>query len=115
MPHFLAALLQAQYESFRETTEANIRTLITLEDSKNLVKQAGWNVVDETVIPSKDLQDGSWEVDMTLSNAPEAIASISTMPDKFKILLSSQLNSLTSYHNQKNIQSMDTFSFIATK
>lgn len=115
LPHFLAALLQAQYESFRETTEANIRTLITPEDSKNLVKQAGWNVVDETVIPSKDLQDGSWEVDMTLSDAPEAIASISTIPDKFKILLSSQLNSLTSYHNQENIQSMDTFSFIATK
>lgn len=115
LPHFLAALIQAQYESFRETTEANIRTLITPEDSKNLAKQAGWNVVDETVIPSKDLQDGSWEVDMTLSDAPEAIASISSMPDKFKTLLSSQLNSLNSYHEQESIQSMDTFSFIATK
>lgn len=115
LPHFLAALLQAQYESFRETTEANIRTLITPEDSKNLAKQAGWNVVDETVIPSKDLQDGAWEVDMTLSDAPEAIASISNMPEKLKILLSSQLNSLNSYHEQENIQSMDTFSFIATK
>lgn len=115
VPHFLASLIQAQYESFKETNEGNIRTLITPEDSKNLAEQAGWKITNETIISSKDLQDGSWEVDMTLSDAPEAIASVSNMPEKLKTLLFSQLNSLTSSQEQENIQSMDTFSFIATK
>ncbi|MBM6615572.1 class I SAM-dependent methyltransferase [Desemzia sp. RIT804] len=115
LPHFLAALLQAQYESFRESSEANIRTLITPEDSKALAKQAGWEIIDETIIPSQELQDGGWEVDMTLYDAPEAIVSIPNMPDQFKTLLYSQLNLLKSYNGQEPIQSMDTFSFIAIK
>lgn len=115
LPHFLAALLQSQYEAFRKNSEANIRTLITPEDSKNLAIQAGWKIVDETVISSKDLQDGSWEVAMTLDDAPAAIASLANVPNKFTHLLSSQLNSLKNLPQQENIQSMDTFSFIATK
>lgn len=115
LPHFLAALLQAQYESFRQTTEANIRTLITPEDSLMLAEKAGWKITEEAVIPSKHLQDGGWEVDMTISDAPEIIDSLHSVPEKFKTLLASELNTLKTYHQRGSIQSMDTFAFIAVK
>lgn len=115
LPHFLAALLQAQYESFRQTTEANIRTLITPEDSLILAEKAGWRITKEATIPSKQLQDGEWEVAMTLSDAPDIITSLQSVPDKFKTLLTSELNTLKTYNQQSSIQSMDTFAFIAVK
>lgn len=115
LPHFLAALLQAQYESFRYTTEANIRTLITPEDSLMLAEKAGWRITKEATIPSKQLQDGEWEVAMTISDAPDVIASIQSIPDKFKTLLTSELTTLKTYNQQASVQSMDTFAFIAVK
>lgn len=114
LPHYQAALVQAQYESFRETSEANIRTLITPNDSLQLAEKAGWKIIDEAIIPSSQLQDGSWEVAMTLDDAPEIISSLK-VPEKFKTLLTSQLHLLKEYQNQGAIQSMDTFSFIAIK
>lgn len=114
LPHYQAALLQAQYESFRETSEANIRTLITPKDSLQLAKKAGWNIMEETTISSNQLQDGRWEVTMVLEDAPKIITSLK-VPNKFKALLFSQLSLLEEYTKQDAIQSMDTFSFIAIK
>lgn len=114
LPHFLAALLQAQCESFRPS-EANIRTLITPENSLMLAEKAGWNISDQTVVPSKQLQDGGWEVAMTISDAPDIINSLQTVPENFKTLLTAELNTLKNYSQQGSIQSMDTFAFIAVK
>lgn len=115
LPHFQAALLQAQYESFRDDSEANIRTLITPQDSLALARDAGWKVIHETIISSNELQDGGWEVGMVLDDAPEIIASLEQLPEKFKTLLQSQVKLLKAAAKKESIQSMDTFSFIAEK
>lgn len=75
LPHYQAALLQAQYESFRETSKANIRTLITLKDSLQSAKKAGWKIMDETTIFSNQLHNGRWEAAITWEDAPKIIAS----------------------------------------
>lgn len=94
LPHFMAMLIQAQYECFKENSQSNLRTLFTPIDFKTLAKNAGWNIVSEKVIPSADMQDSQWEMDITLNDHQSELQAINNMPDKFKSLIKSQVTLL---------------------
>lgn len=63
LAHQYAVNIQGLYEVFHKT-DANIRTLFTLDDVNELLLQAGFKSNDHKIIFSKDLQDGRWEVNM---------------------------------------------------
>lgn len=92
--HLLAVLLQAQYEAFKTDSEANIRSLFTVEDIKDMAKDAGWNVVKEESIYSPKLKDGDWEVDMVLEFAEKELRQLPEIPGKLEKLIRSQLRIL---------------------
>ncbi|KAE8221453.1 hypothetical protein CF319_g5194 [Tilletia indica] len=62
VPHLLAILAQ----SFLPKAEANVQTIFSPTQLKRLAESAGWKLKSESVITNPTLQDGRWEVDMTL-------------------------------------------------
>ncbi|KAF2877347.1 S-adenosyl-L-methionine-dependent methyltransferase [Massariosphaeria phaeospora] len=69
-PHVLAALTCATCEAHIENSDRNIRTLVSPDATKELASQAGWVVgSEETLTPSKELEDARWEVDMLFASS----------------------------------------------
>jgi len=62
IPHLLAILAQA----YLPEADANIRTIFSPEQLRALAQKAGWKLRTESVLPNPDVQDGRWEVGMTL-------------------------------------------------
>ena len=113
LPHLLATLIQAQYEAYKENSSANIRTLITPNDVKTITQEAGWIITDEKSFSSPDLQDGRWEVGMTLKDSPIQIAKLNHLPVKLKSLIHSELDLLEESAQANTLQPMSSFAFIA--
>jgi len=111
-PHFLAVLIQAQYEAFKTTSFANVRTLFTPEDIRTLAKKAGWNIITEQSIHSPDLQDADWEIQMTLAAYQEELAAVD-MPDKLRDLIQSEIHLLKASIEKIKVSPMSTYTFIA--
>lgn len=111
-PHFLAVLIQAQYEAFKKNSTANVRTLFTPEDIRKLAKDAGWEVIKEQSIHSPDLQDADWEVHMTLADYQEELAAIE-MPEKLRYLIESEIHLLKASIEKIKLSPMSTYTFIA--
>lgn len=114
IPHFLAALIQAQYESFKTDSLSNIRTLFTAEDIKQALERNGWLIEKETSILSSDLQDGDWEVDMVISDLKDELQTVEGIPDKFKALLYSQVNMLEAAAQAHSIKPLSVFTLVAS-
>ncbi|WP_342542359.1 class I SAM-dependent methyltransferase [Paenisporosarcina sp. FSL H8-0542] len=113
-PHFLAVHIQAQYECFKENSFSNVRTLFTPKDLTTIAESAGWTINDEQSISSTKLQDGKWEVDMTLSDYQKELEEINHMPLKLKELIKSEVNLLEeAVKNYPSLQSLSTFVFSA--
>ncbi|MFS0780724.1 class I SAM-dependent methyltransferase [Bacillus sp. 1P06AnD] len=94
MPHLMAALIQAQYECWKEESQSNIRTLFTPNDIRNLIGQAGWEIERDSQIYSPMLQDAKWEVDFVLSEYENELKQITGLPLKAERLLRSQIDLL---------------------
>jgi SAM-dependent methyltransferase len=113
LPHFLSVLIQAQYECFKQNSNSNVRTLFTPMDLRDITKEAGWNIVDETSIYSSNLQDGEWEVKQTLSDYQKELNGIDHMPTKLHTLIKSEIKLLKESLGKGPIIPMSTFCFIA--
>ncbi len=59
--HAQAILLQVLFAKYNDT-DHNIQTLITKELIANLLKQAGWTILNQMTVDAKDLDDSKWEV-----------------------------------------------------
>ncbi|MFS0673443.1 class I SAM-dependent methyltransferase [Ornithinibacillus sp. 179-J 7C1 HS] len=112
-PHLLAILIQAQYESFKEESVSNVRTLLTPKDIRALAEEAGWNVQDEITIDSPELQDGKWEVDMLLYDVHQELNKLNNMPAKLKDLIRSEVQLLEAALETGEIKPLSVYSFIA--
>ena len=112
-PHFLAVLIQSQYECFKESSLSNIRTLFTPADVKRIAEGAGWMITNEQSIHSPQLQDAKWEVAMTLDDYKEEIDNLADLPDKLKSLIQSEVILLEQARNNQHIQPMSTYVFSA--
>lgn len=113
LPHFLAVLIQAQYECFKENSLSNVRTLFTANDLKDLAERAGWNIIKEQSILSNALQDGEWEVANTLRGYQLDLENLDTMPLKLKSLIQSEVTILKEVIKTSEIKPMATYAFIA--
>jgi ubiquinone/menaquinone biosynthesis C-methylase UbiE len=113
LPHFLAVLIQAQYECFKENSLSNVRTLFTANDLKDLAERAGWSIIKEQSILSNTLQDGEWEVANTLNNFQLDLEKIDNMPLKLKSLIQSEVTILKEVIKTTEIKPMSTYAFIA--
>jgi SAM-dependent methyltransferase len=113
LPHFLAILIQAQYECFKEDSLSNVRTLFTPNDVKVIAENAGWNIVREESILSAELQDGKWEFDHTVTEYPSELEKISNIPTKLKSLINSEMNLLAESAKNNDVVPMSTYAIIA--
>lgn len=111
-PHLLAVLIQSHYECFKESSLANVRTLFTPTDSLQIAGETGWTIAREQIIESPNLQDGQWEVEMTLEYEEE-IERLSQIPDKLKSLLHSEVELLKAANVRRAIQPLSVFAFVA--
>ena len=112
-PHFLAVLIQAQYECFKEDSLSNVRTLFTPDDVREAAANAGWKIKDEKIVNSPQLQDGKWEIEQTLSDYQNELNTTNNVPSKFNRLIESQIYLLETATEDIDIKPMSTFTFIA--
>ncbi len=111
--HLLAVLIQAQYEAFKESSEANIRSFFTADDIKDIAEKAGWSITKEESIYSPKLKDGEWEVDMALDFAAKEVELLQEMPAKLKRLIHSELSILQRNKELLPIRPLSSFAFTA--
>ncbi|MDY0395550.1 class I SAM-dependent methyltransferase [Virgibacillus halophilus] len=111
--HFLAVLIQAQYESYKRDSSSNIRTLLTSSDIKEIVERTGWQIEKEASFLSPDLQDGKWETDFVLEAFEEELQAIEGVPDKFKALLQSQMKLLETAVRKHPVKPLPVFTLTA--
>ena len=114
-PHFLAALIQSQYECFKESSLSNVRTLFTPMDVRRIAESAGWTITDEQSIDSPELQDGEWEIDMVLTEYEKEIQSLVDLPDKLLELIQSEIDLLKVAREQHGVKPMSAHAFSAKK
>lgn len=114
-PHFLAVLIQSQYESFKESSLSNVRTLFTPMDVRRIAESAGWTITDEQSIDSPQLQDGEWEIDMVLTEYRREIQSLVHLPDKLLALIQSEVGLLEAAREQHGVKPLSTYAFSAKK
>jgi len=112
-PHFLAVLIQSQYECFKESSLSNVRTLFTPMDIKRVVENAGWTIVSEQSVHSPKLQDAEWEIAMTVADYKEEINDLVDLPGKLKSLIQSEVTLLEEAQKNSAIKPLSTYVFIA--
>ncbi|MGB3261303.1 class I SAM-dependent methyltransferase [Paenisporosarcina sp.] len=113
-PHFLAVHIQAQYECFKKNSFSNVRTLFTPNDLLSIARKAGWTITNEQSVYSSELQDGKWEVNLTLTEYQNELEEITHMPDKLKTLIKSEVNLLEeAVKKTPAISSLSTYVFTA--
>ncbi len=106
--------IQAQYECFKEISQANIRTLFTPSDLREITERAGWNIIREDSIVPVGLQDARWEVDITLADYMTELSKLENVPDKLKTYIQSEVKLLREItRNAYEVQTMPTFIFVA--
>jgi len=112
-PHLLAVLIQAQYESFKDESSSNIRTLSTPNDVRRIAQNAGWTITREESLQSSHLQDGKWELQKILTDYQAELDNLGNMPNKLKSLIHSEVNLLKESTINKHVQTMHTYAFTA--
>lgn len=111
-PHFLAVLVQSQYECFKQNSYSNVRTLFTPMDIKSIAQKSGWFITEEETISSNDMQDGKWEIDIAINQYKSEINEVINMPEKFKELIKSEVDLLDYYVKSNKIKSLSTYAFV---
>ncbi|NRG45386.1 class I SAM-dependent methyltransferase [Bacillus sp. CRN 9] len=112
-PHLLSVLIQAQYESFKQESDANIRSLFTPFDIQSVVRAAGWEILKEHIIFSPDLQDAKWEVNKLVTDLNDELDKIGEMPEKLKLLIQSQMSILEDFRVMNEITPLSVYAFTA--
>ena len=113
IPHFLAVLLWAQYESFREESDSTLRALITPKEAKQAAIDAGWVNDREDNFLTLEMEDAQWEVASALKYIQSGSCHLDGTPPKFKTLLNSQVQLLENLVQQCGFGSLPTHAFTA--
>ena len=114
-PHFLAVLIQSQYESFKESSLSNVRTLFTPMDVRRIAESAGWTITDEQSIDSPQLQDGEWEIEMVVTEYKREIQSLVHLPDNLIALIQSEVDLLEVARERHGVKPLSIYAFSAKK
>lgn len=111
--HFLAIIIQSQWEVCKENSISNIRTLTSFADIERLMKLAGWKIQKHSTVHAKGMDDAKWEIEYTLSAASKAM-SHEGISQKQKDLLNTQVSLLEHQLKNGNIETLSSFSIVAT-
>ncbi|QBP40140.1 methyltransferase domain-containing protein [Paenisporosarcina antarctica] len=114
-PHLLSILIQAQYESFKDDSVSNIRTLFTPKDIKSIVESSGWTIINDETIDCPELQDGNWEINKVVIDIEDELNKTSDIPIKLKELIQSEVMLLEEFINSNQVKPLPTYAFIAVK
>jgi SAM-dependent methyltransferase len=68
--HLLAVLIRGQREAGSAGSDANVRTPYVRDRLHGLLGATGWRVVRETLVDTSELDDGRWEIESCLDEAP---------------------------------------------
>ena len=112
-PHLLAALIQSQYECFKESSFSNVRTLFTPMDVRRIAEKACRTITNEQSINSPNLQDAKWEIEMTLGGYKREIDKLDNLPIKLKALIQSEVILLEDTQKNNTTKPMSIYVFIA--
>ncbi|REK75062.1 class I SAM-dependent methyltransferase [Paenibacillus paeoniae] len=107
--HFLAVLIQAQYEVYKTSSSSNVRTLFTPPQINAIAEKAGWSVSEEQSILSSELQDGKWEAEYTLAEHRHELEAISHLPEKLRDLIEAQVYLLEETVERHGVGPMATY------
>lgn len=113
MPHWLSAMLQAEYHLWVPENEHNIRTLYTAEKVKEVITHVGGKVDKTEVLINGDLQDGEWEVDFTVDHFKTVFSQYSNIPVKQKQLWSIYIQTIEALIKTQKIKPLDIFVCVA--
>ncbi len=111
LPHFMAVLLWAQSESYKEESDANLRTLITPMEAKRAAMDIGWEIEREDSIVTPEMHDARWEVDGALEYIRPELADLKNLPSKVKNLMESQIDILDNMNKNQELKSLPTYTF----
>lgn len=111
--HFLAIMIQSQWEVCKESSLSNIRTLTSYADMIRLMELAGWQVQKQSTVHAKDMDDAKWEIAYTLSKASEAV-NHEGISQKQKDLLNTQITLLQHQMENGDVEILSSFSIVAT-
>lgn len=98
--HLLAVLIQGQVESYRRSSHANVRTPFSQTCLLALLKETSWTPASISAVDSSKLQDGGWEMDMTLASSLREAAALE-IPEKLRDLIRSQIDVLTALSQRR--------------
>ncbi len=114
--HLLAALIQSEYAVKHPDPQANIRTLITPAQLRPALEALGFTVTAATVattVATTDMQDGGWEIGMTLYDTAAKIAADQTLGAAERLRYDALLATLTASKAQH--KALDAFALDATR
>jgi ubiquinone/menaquinone biosynthesis C-methylase UbiE len=113
IPHVLAALTRAAFETHMKESEANIRTAIAPNAIQEIAEAVGWKLVNaERIVPGAELQDGSWETATVVSENFMQEVKENIKDEKVKELLNSMRESVKSASEilrGSSVQTMDVW------
>lgn len=115
LPHYTSVNIQAICESFKHSSQSNIRTMFYPSKIKETILSSGFNILKEGSIYSPKMQDAIWEVNMTVQLYPKEINSLSNIPENLRKLLLSQIEDIKVNNNINCIKPMDVFCLMAIK
>lgn len=113
LAHYMAVIIQAQYECFKENSHSNVRTLFSANEIKTIAESASWEILKETSIYSSDMHDGKWETDMVRHVYKNELESLKNVPVKFKNLIRTELNLMEESIKNNGLSPMSVFAFLA--
>lgn len=112
--HLLAVLIQGQVEAYRVGSVSNVRTPCSRKRLKEILVEAGWEVVTERRVDSTSLQDATWEIGLCLTETLAAAAAL-RLPAKHQELLSSQVETLLQIADRGANRSLHSYSLVAER
>jgi SAM-dependent methyltransferase len=77
--HLLAVLIRGHSEAGRTDSDANVRTPYVRDRLYELLATAGWDVVHETLVDTSELDDGRWEIESCLDEAPGELVALDVL------------------------------------
>lgn len=111
--HALAVLIQAQQEALDPQGEANVRTLLSPQDLLESASDAGWKLQNECVVDTRNLQDGTWEIDMACD--AHGTLRYARLPAQIRQLLETQRALMLHHAKAHGRESLNTFVLTASR
>lgn len=111
-PHHLAAQVQAFCQAYR-SEDVNIVATHAPSALRRAAQDAGWTVESESTLDSPDLQDGTWEADIALSEVPKWLNDTPQLPATLRQWLEASMGLLQTERSKGPIRPLSAWVLLA--